>query len=794
MLETQISVRGLVEFVYRSGDLDLRFSGKSKMTDGIKVHQKIQASQGIDYEAEVSLKKVVKTDEVALKISGRADGILHTSEGVVIDEIKGTSQWLDKIDEMTFPVHWAQAKIYGYIYAEENALKELTIQLTYVAFETNEVKRLRQEWSFEALKEFFDETVKVYLPWVKYKNDWFRLRNQSITLLDFPFASYRKGQRQLAVSVYNTIKDQQVLFAQAPTGIGKTVSTLFPTIKSMHEGLVDKVFYLAAKNTTKKVAEETVDLLTDRGLMMKSITLTAKDKICFKDKSNCNPEYCEYAKGHFDRVNDALWEALHGQGQLNRAYIEAIAEAHKVCPYEFSLDLALFSDLVICDYNYAFDPRVYLRRFFDVPTEKFVFLVDEAHNLVDRARTMFSAELHKDKIMAIKKDVKSHDQKLMKQIEGINKTILSVRKNCDERGVYVDKDEIEAIYQQLRRRATAIEKWLTQSQGSPIYDQVLDFYFEILSYLRISECYDEGFLFYITQGDKPDTLIKLFCIDPSRQLQRFINNSVATVFFSATLSPMPYYENLLCKSEAVKRLALDSPFEEKHKCVLFSKDVSVKYKERDKALPLIVEAIHEMAQSRLGNYMVFLPSYYYMEQVHEAFQLSYDRDYDIIIQEREMSDEERITFIDTFKHHHETRCTQAISDQKSLICFSVLGGVFSEGIDLKGDYLIGTAIVGVGLPMIQFENDLIRSYFDEINGHGFQYAYQYPGVNKVMQAAGRVIRSESDQGVILLLDNRLMQYYYRKLLPRDWGRHLITKNELSKQLELFWKEALENES
>ena len=782
---SKIAIRSLVEFVYRGGDLDQRFQGKSKAAEGIKIHQRIQSSQGIDYEKEVYLQRefeIIDDEDncsFTLVISGRADGILKNDSVLILDEIKSTSSNLDEIEESTYPVHWAQAKIYAAIYCEENNLEEIVVQLTYAEFESLNVKRIRVSYKRDELISFMLETVSKYKKWVIARRRWIKKRNESIKILSFPFEAYRKGQREMAVSVYNAFKNSQNTFIEAPTGIGKTVSTLFPTLKAMNEGMLDKIFYLSAKAITKKVAEETAVMMANQGLRLRTLTITAKDKICFLDKAQCYPQKCEYAKGHYDRINDALWSLLEEEETFDRCTVELFARRFNICPYEFALDVALYSDVIICDYNYAFDPRVYLRRFFEVPSESFAFLVDEAHNLVDRARGMYSAELHKEKIMDIKKQLKNYDKEMLKQIEGINKMMLDIRKKCDEDGIYVDKDEISEIYSQLKRRTIAIEKWLVDSQSSEVFELVLDFYFDLLSYFRISELYDEGFLFYIINGNSNNTIFKLFCINPAINLMRCISKSRATVFFSATLSPIEYYRGLLSGDENAKCLKLDSPFNPDNRLVMFSEDVSVKFKEREDAISPICEYIYRMCRAKCGNYMVFLPSYKYLKEISDFFVTQYELEFDIIVQRREMNDEDKEDFLSSFENKR---------DEKSLICFAVLGGVFSEGIDLKGDLLIGVVVVGVGLPMISFENDLIKAYFDDENQSGFEYAYQYPGINKVMQGVGRVIRGENDLGVILLIDKRLSQRHYRRQLPRDWGNKQVNFQNAEKHIKTFWKE------
>jgi Rad3-related DNA helicase len=805
--KVQISVRELVEFVYRSGDLDMRFQGKAKMADGIKMHQKIQKSQGHDYQAEVSLQKAILLNvddekSIELLVSGRADGILTLDNGYVIDEIKGTSQFVEDIEAETYPVHWAQAKVYGAIYCLDKNLENIQIQLTYAHFESGNIKRIRVDFTAESLIQFLMDTVQLYQKWIVFKSEWQLKRNGDLSAVEFPFDEYRSGQRHLAVSIYNTVKEGGVLYAEAPTGTGKTMSTLFPSVKAMSQGLVDRIFYLSAKTITKVVAEDAVSLLHskfDRALNFKHITLTAKDKICLNDHVTCYPEKCIYAKGYYDKSLDALWDMINHENAMTKEIILSYSKKYTICPYEFSLDCALFADLIICDYNYAFDPRVYLRRFFEFPTENYIFLVDEAHNLVDRARNMYSAELYKEKFYAVKKKLTgklgSGDKSISKAIDGVNKMFLEVRKCCDEKGIYIHQNEVSDVYEQLKKRAVVFEKWLSENHQADFYDDVLDLYFDIMGYMRISELYDSGYVFYIVEGDSPKTMIKLFNINPSSQLKRFIDNSRATIFFSATLTPLRYYTILLTGEEKPKALALPSPFDMNRRKLLFATDVSVRFKDRDDAIPKIVSYIHSMARSKHGNYLIFFPSYAYMQQIYDLFEALYGNRYDIIKQKRELSDDEKADFLNEFERYLDKRSrigsddeTITDDDKRSLIGFAVLGGHFSEGIDLKGDLLIGVMIIGVGLPMISFENDLIKNYFDyEMNG-GFEFAYQYPGVNKVMQSAGRVIRGEEDRGVVVLIDQRYQMAYYRRTLPKDWGKSYTKLTTFEKQLEEFWEE------
>lgn len=784
MHKFNISVRGLVEFVYRYGDLDLRFQGKSKMAEGIKVHQKIQKSQGVDYKAEVHMQTnvILEDDGIELLINGRADGVLKTETGYIIDEIKGTSQFVEDIEIETYPVHWAQAKIYGAIFCTDQGLDEVTIQLTYAHFESGNIHRLREVYRRTALQSFLEETVERYKVWLIFKRDWQLKRRESLTGMHFPYERYRKGQRHLAISIYNTVREGGTLYAEAPTGIGKTMSTLFPTLKAMAQGYTERIFYLSAKTITKVVAEDALSrirLSLETPVHLKYITLTAKDKICLNQKVTCYPEKCAYAKGYYDKSLDAIWDIINHEDAFVKETLVAYAEKYQLCPYEFSLDVALFSDVVICDYNYAFDPRVYLRRFFEMPSESYVLLVDEAHNLVDRARMMFSVELSKDKFYDLKKRLLVQDKVLSKALEGINKMFLDVRKKCDEKGVYVSVDAEASIFEHIKKRALIFEKWLSENHQAEYYDDVLECYFDMLGYLRIAELYDEGFVFYITEGNTTHTTFKLFCINPANQLKRFIAASVATVFFSATLSPMNYYAMLLSGETSPKGLMLTTPFDSKKCKTLYAVDVSVKYKDRDDAALKIIHYIHAMAKAKVGNYMVFFPSHTYMHQVLTLFENFYYGKYDIIKQKRTLNENEKVEFLEAFS-------LGAVD--KSRIGFTVLGGHFSEGIDLKGDLLIGVMVIGVGLPMINFENDLIKHHFDYEQNSGFEFAYQYPGLNKVMQSAGRVIRDDEDRGVVILVDQRYQQNYYRSILPKLWGKETTTIDSIEHQLVDFWEE------
>lgn len=772
--EITIAVRQLVEFVLMGGDLDLTFQGPNRGLEGTKGHQKIQRGYGTEDQAEVYVKHSIEYKDILFNITGRIDGVLQRPEGVFIDEIKTVTVAMDHLHEVYNQLHWAQGKCYGYIYALKNDIEEIIIQLTYYHVKTEEIQRYNRIYTIKELEEFFFSLIEGYFHWARIIKEWESVRNQSINTLEFPFESYRRGQRKMAVAVYKTVKDKKRIFVQAPTGIGKTISSIFPTIKAMAEASVTKIFYLTAKTITRQVAEEAVLKMQRKGLRFKFVTLTAKDKICFEKDSSCNPEECKYAKGYYNRLKDALGDILQKE-TYDRATIEEYAKAHTLCPFEFSLELTLWADCVICDYNYVFDPRVYLRRFFDENNgEKYTFLIDEAHNLVDRARTMFSAEIYKSKLLEGKKYLKGKNKGLIKELNKLNSLMLD-KKKLIKGECLIQREEPLEFYPIMKKFISECDAWFGENKDMEIDEDFLQLYFDILGFLRISEFYHEGYITYFSMEQK-DMKLKLFCIDTSKLLSAVLKRGNSAIFFSATLAPMGYFKYILGGREEDSILQLESPFDEKNLCLLVAKDISTRYNHRQDSYEGIAEYINLMVCGRKGNYFVFFPSYKYMNDVLEIFKDKYPH-HRIIKQESDMKEDEREAFLEEFKS----------SNSGSLVAFSVLGGIFSEGIDLVGDRLIGTLIVGVGLPQISLEADLIKEHFDNSNGCGFDYAYRFPGMNKVLQAAGRVIRTEEDRGLVLLLDDRYITPGYYNLFPKSWrSRGDVRISGVARRLSEFW--------
>lgn len=774
----RISVRSLVEFILREGDIDNRVSGsmeKDAMLLGGKIHRKIQSRMGTNYTAEVPLKIQMPCDGFVLQIEGRADGVLKDDGKVLIDEIKGILRSLEHL-EAPVPVHLAQAKCYAYIYAVQNSLKCIDVQMTYCQMETEEIRRFCQEFEFQELQTWFQDLVTQYEKWAKFEIEWRNVRNDSIRQIEFPFP-YREGQRDLVVSVYRTILRKKKLFIQAPTGVGKTMATVFPAVRAVGEGLGEKIFYLTAKTITRTVAEQAFSLLKEKGLLYKTITLTAKEKICFCEEAECNPDACPYAKGHFDRVNDAVFDLITHSGDWSREVLEEQAKKHMVCPFEMSLDVSNWADAVICDYNYAFDLQAHLKRFFSESGKgEYLFLIDEAHNLVERGREMYSASLYKEDLLEVRKLVKAEDPKLAKGLSECNQQFLELKRECEH---YQILKSVSHIALKLMNVLSKLEDYLEECKDAEKKKRVLDFYFAVRSFLNIHDIMDENYVIFSEMMEDGRFQIKLFCVNPAVNLQNYLEQGNSTIFFSATLLPVHYYKKLLSVEKDDYAVYAHSSFPQENKFLFIGTDVSTRYTRRgESTYQRFARYIAVMAEQKKGNYMAFFPSYRFLEEVHTCFLECVDHEVDSICQVSYMDEEQREEFLEEFEQERE----------KSLVAFCVMGGIFSEGIDLTDDKLIGAVIAGTGLPQVCTEREILKQYFNAADMDGFDYAYLYPGMNKVLQSAGRVIRTESDRGVILLLDDRFRAMRYREVFPREWQQYQLgSVKNLEQEIRTFWE-------
>jgi DNA excision repair protein ERCC-2 len=917
-MEIITSVRSLVEFILRSGDIDNRKAAapENAMQEGGRIHRMLQRRMGADYHAEVTLKYSYHTPKYDILVEGRADGIIdgqlakriikevpvcfeeregkrekagrrdkieraaeaeevikvkgeaakgdietvietenvsgndvtggtgaeisqdqypdRIGDTVVIDEIKGT--YAD-VSRMKAPVmvHLAQAKCYAYIYAKQNSLPFIRVRMTYCNIETEELQYFFRDYRLQDLEKWFEGLMKSYQKWADYEVEWKEKRQQSIRQMDFPFP-YREGQKELITYVYQTLYHKRKLFIEAPTGVGKTLSTVFPSVKAVGEGMAEKLFYLTAKTITRTVAEEAFSILRERGLLFKTVILTARDKICFLEEAECNPVACPYAKGHFDRINDAVYDMLTHEVSFTRELIEAYAQKHRVCPFEMCLDMSLFADGVICDYNYVFDPHVYLKRFFaEGAGREYIFLVDEAHNLVDRGREMYSAELRKEDFLELKKEVRIYDKKMGSLLERCNRQLLTYKKECE---TYKVLESIDPFILAVNKLAAQMERFLEDHDDSPVRKAVLEFYFEISHFLLIYDKLDDKYVMYDEMQDDGSFLLKLFCVDPSGNLEECMMRARSSILFSATFLPIQYYKSLLGGEKDDYEVYAASVFSPKKRGLFIGSDITSKYTRRGPGEYFRAASyIKEITAQKKGNYLIFFPSHAFLKQVYEVYlEAFYEEEREIcILQETRMGEKEREDFLRKFSRLEESsgeenfteenlaeeilteeilteknliieeelmgedliRAAEPVklediqnqsADSRSLLGFCVLGGIFSEGIDLKQDRLIGAVIVGTGLPQVCNEREIIRRYFDKQSENGFDYAYQYPGMNKVLQAAGRVIRTVDDIGIVALLDERFLQRSYQRMFPREWKDYQVTTcNHAAFHVGEFWK-------
>lgn len=883
--EVRVSVRNLVEFILRSGDIDNRHrvSPDNAMQEGSRIHRMIQRRMGAEYQAEVFLRYTHPAEQYVLVVEGRADGIIDVEDGITIDEIKGTYRDLAKMKKPA-DLHIAQAKCYAYMYAlqkysvvnfgnngESISISEelysqqatpIKIRITYCNIETEDIRYFYEEYTFEELADWFEQLIASYRKWADYMYSWRTIRQESIGQLSFPF-SYREGQKELASYVYQTIFHKRKLFLEAPTGVGKTISTIFPAVKAIGKNLGDKLFYLTAKTITRTVAEDTFALLRTRGLHFKSVILTAKEKICFMEKAECNPENCPYAKGHYDRINDAVFDLLTGEESFTREQIERYAQKHQVCPFEMCLDLSLFSDAIICDYNYLFDPHVYLKRFFgDSQNNNYLFLIDEAHNLLERGREMYSASLLKEDFLTLKQEIKKtmvseigkksankgvsgqleldmtlvsddsstssevqitdtveeqeaitipyakgrkgssvflrkgYGERLIQQLEQCNKELLMLKRECENARLV---ENIDGFVRKLMRLYSTLSDYLEEQEevSLPIRDNLLDFYFAVSHFLDIYELLDENYVKYTQLQEDDSFLLKLFCVNPSQNLKACMQRGRSTILFSATFLPIQYYKGLLGGDPEDYEVYAKSVFDPEKRALLIAGDVTSKYTRRSQEEYYnIARYIEKIVKNRHGNYMVFCPSYAFLQTIYQIYTEQFADDEQVcVIQQEYMSETDREEFLARFQGNEEYDLQENIGidiemeeeEPRILIGFCVLGGIFSEGIDLKNDSLIGAIIVGTGLPQVCWEREILKNYFEEKGENGFDYSYRYPGMNKVLQAAGRVIRTVEDIGIVALLDERFLQGSYRKLFPREWEYfEAVSVDTVAKRVERFW--------
>lgn len=781
------SVREMCEFIYRTGNV---YSGGTDITGnamlmGAKIHRELQAArkrENKSYQSEYHIKYFEEFEDFEYEFTGSIDGILENGDATVVDEFKTTSIELEKLEWDTVMAHSAQLMCYGFMYCAENATNFITLRLTYYNYDDDDIKTIEKEFTFTQLRKWFDELLNAHVKWAKLIYDHKMKRNASLHEMRFPFAEFREGQKELSAKIYRCIKHGKRLFAEAPTGIGKTVSTLFPSMKAVGEGEGDKIFYLSAKNSGMVLAEDCLNLFYEKGAVIKYCSLTSKEKICPRDR-NCLPSECEYSKGHYDRVNDAIFDIVSNHNKITKDLIIQYAEKYKVCPFEFELDVSMFCDCVIGDYNYAFDPRAKLQRYFSDGGD-YITLVDEAHNLVDRAREMYSASLS---LLFLKKF--SKHLKGIRKLQGRLTKCINVLKKYRQSLEISEKTQKKAVIgendvEPFRSFCDAYRKFLTEDGKDDVKKNTLELFFELSFFVEIFDTesvFQEDYIdFCENLGD--DTVLKLYCADPSNQIKLATDKMRSCVFFSATMTPYEYYIKMLgADSDEDEIISVPSPFPKENLLLCIYKNISTRFKDRESSIDTVIEIIHKACSVKTGNYFVFFPSYSYMKLVYDDFCTAYP-DVKTIVQETGMTADKRDEYLSQFVNN----------PKETLVAFALCGGIFSEGVDLTGDRLSGAVIVGTGLPGLSFERDMLKEHFDKTVGEGlgYNYAYTYTGLNRVYQAGGRVIRTKDDKGFVILVDDRYGKISHRRTFPTSWKndvKMLTSLSALEKTIKDFWQ-------
>lgn len=746
-----VAVKDFVEFVLRSGDLSSgTFGGLYRAREGIEGHQRVRRSRPPGYRAEVPIRHALG-EGGRWELHGRIDGLFEENGRVVIEEIKTTRAPFDLLSADD-PMHWAQARVYGHMLVARERLHGLDIQLTYLHLASGDIRSNRQSFTAEQLAAFFLPLEKKFTAWSNKISEWRRLRDSSVGGLSFPFADWRPGQRELAESAERAIRQGRHLFVEAPTGIGKTVSILWPAINALATGGCDALTFLTARTTGAPIVEETVRRLTEQGLRLKSLTMTARDRICFS-KDDCDPATCPFALGYYDRLSAARDNAFE-HDRWDRTSIESLARKHGVCPFALSLDLLPWADLVVCDYNYVFDPRVALDALSGSGASRRTMMVDEAHNLPDRARDMFSSAIGDSEFSALVTELPATARALRSSVAAVRREIANASKGPSPRAGDAIPPGLLASLEDFVDRANAR---LIENIAEPCRQTLLDACLSAFDFLRTASRFGPDYA-TISEGHGPNARFRLICLDAGPHIREATKRLKATIFFSATLTPLEFFRDSLGGDEDDPVLRLPSPFPREHLGLFVASSVSTEYRDRAASKGMIASLLACAATARPGTHVAYFPSYEYMRQIRDTFISDYPH-IEAPAQQPSMDEAAKAKFLARL-------CNSAPG--VSAVAFAVLGGIFAEGIDLPGGSLAGICIVGVGLPQLCLERDLMRRRAAEGGHDGFAVAYAYPGFNRVLQAAGRLIRSESDSGTVILIDRRFIRDDYRRLFPEHW--------------------------
>jgi len=761
-VEFRTTVRELVDFVHRTGDLagESGFRSSNRAVEGTRGHRRLQQARGENYRSEIPVERVYERDGIKLILTGRVDGVFENSNPPTVEEIKTVDgRWSGNPDA----VHIAQLRVYAALLAEAHDWNQVEHRLTYLDLETDLETTIRDTETRESLWGFLDETLDLWFSWLIPRVQWLKQRNESLESLAFPFDGYREGQRELARSVYRAIRDGKNLFIEAPTGLGKTLATLYPAVKSLPLLGDGQIFYLTAKTPGRVAAQHALEKLRRAGASIRSVMLTAKKKICFSETpSGCDVRVCPFAVGYFDRVKPAVRELLSKQ-HLDKETIEATARAHQVCPFELSLDASVWTDVVVGDFNYAFDPSARLQRHFAEGPARHAVLVDEAHNLVDRSREMHSASLSLTDLHAGKGGLRAKGAAKAKRSLAMAANVLETllhnlsptdslipSKTYHEGAIALELPPKELLVA-LRQTSRSVEQFLAAQRPGVDLSGWLEPWFAITAFLKASDAFDETCRCILSPSEGKVTL---FCADPSRRLREVLKGLRSTIFFSATLSPMEYFRDLLGGGLEDAGISFPSPFHsDQMQMTVLGHDVS--YKGRSDSLNAVAQSVASHYLNYPGNHLVFCPSLQYLADLQPKLAELLEN-VPRHVQTSLMDETQRSAFLAHF-------------DSASIgIGLAVLGGIFAEGIDLPGDRLVGVTVIGVGLPRLSLERDILQLHFQKMRGEGYDFAYRFPGMQRVLQAVGRLIRTEQDRGVALLIDHRFRESRYRPLIPPWW--------------------------
>jgi len=765
----QLSIHRFIDITAKEGDLSGSFFSQKRAVEGTRGHQQVQKGRGENYQSEIGIKKSIEQNNFTLVLEGRIDGLMEDESSEIIEEIKTAENSLPDSWNHTPVLHRAQLICYGAL-LDKKTDKKRSLRLCYYHLISKKENIIYCPLNQEEIETQFKEYLDFFFKRWEERSLWIKKRDISAKNLNFPFQEFRKGQRSFSVDIYRNIQEKSLLLAQAPTGTGKTMGTLFPAVKAMGEGIIQRILYLTAKTTGREMAREALKKLQKAGLECMVVSLTAKERICSSpDSPRCHGSDCLYARGFYDKLK-ILQGHMRDKLLWSGEDFSALAEEYLICPFELSMEWALEADVLIGDFNHLFDPVVSLKRFFQ-REDPITVLVDESHNLPDRVRDLYSVSLGKKAVMHYRRALKDSFPSLGRALQRLNALMLELRKELDAESLeHCILEELpQSIIKEARKILNLTEIILRDNQNQEARHLCNNLFFEIRFFLYIEEI--QGDSHRILQRRKgSDLFLEFLCLDPSPYVVESLEKCHSTVFFSATLSPKDYFSRLILGEAEHRWVQIPSPFPPENCLVINRNDIDTRYRGREKSLPAIVEAISGLWTSYQGHHLYFFPSYAYMEQVALLWEEQYGQT--PVCQWKNMTLEERETFLGLFDKNEPQ------------IVFSVMGGVFSEGVDLQGDKLSALGLISVGFPSFCLERELMREYFQDINGKGFDYAYSYPGWHRVLQAAGRLIRSETDRGIILMIGQRFYQPFYRSLFPQEWGEVLAVNNR-EKEIQLI---------